>query len=177
MVSLSNVLITRTPPVEAHRPVVTYLQFPIQVCFSIRSVCRPRPAKHAHFRRRHPCGLNSSIDFYVNQTWTCRLRMMQKQLKQASAANKTTGQAAKLSRIRMKAKTTDNHQSKRNAPPLRRAAILQPQTRPLSSINETEQRAKHKRRPDDSTIATCYKIRAFSSADGTTTSTACASSA
>jgi len=28
-------VITRTPPVEAHRPVVrpTYLQFPIQVCF------------------------------------------------------------------------------------------------------------------------------------------------
>jgi len=53
---------TRTPPVEAHQPVVTYLQFPIQVCFSILSVCRPRPASHAHFRHRHPYGLNGSID-------------------------------------------------------------------------------------------------------------------
>jgi len=54
---------TRTPPVEAQRPVVTYLQFPIQVCFSILSVCRPRPDSHAHLRHRHPCGLNSSSDY------------------------------------------------------------------------------------------------------------------
>ena len=33
-------LINRTSPVEAHQPVVTYLQFPIRVCFSILSVCR-----------------------------------------------------------------------------------------------------------------------------------------
>ena len=59
---------TRTPPVEVHRPVVTYLQFPIQVCFSILSVCRPRPASHANFRHRHIpeliCGFNSSIDYH-----------------------------------------------------------------------------------------------------------------
>jgi len=50
-----SVIYTRTPPVEVHRPVVTYLQFPIQVCFPCNdhaqpgtrtlhhSVCRPRP--------------------------------------------------------------------------------------------------------------------------------------
>jgi len=53
---------TKTPPVEAQRPVVTYLEFPIQVCFSILIVYRSRPARHAHFRHRHPCGLNSSVD-------------------------------------------------------------------------------------------------------------------
>jgi len=78
---------TRTPPVEAHRLVVTYLLFPIQVCFpcndhaqpatrtSHRSVCRHaqttpsqpqlrRPYKAPmHFRgHRQPCEINSSID-------------------------------------------------------------------------------------------------------------------
>jgi len=52
-------------PLEAHRPVVTYLQFPIQVCFSILSVCRPRQASHAHSRHRYPYGVNSSIDAVV----------------------------------------------------------------------------------------------------------------
>jgi len=60
---------TRTPPVEAHRPVVTYLQFPIQVCSPWLSVCRPRPASHAHFRHRHPYSLNSSIDIIL--VWPC----------------------------------------------------------------------------------------------------------
>jgi len=55
---------TRTPTVEAHRP-INYLQFPIQVCFSILSVCPPRPASHAHFRHQHPYGLNSSIDVRI----------------------------------------------------------------------------------------------------------------
>jgi len=54
--------ITRTPPVQAHRPIVTYLQLPIQVCFSILSVCRPRPSVTDNFRHRQPYGLNSSID-------------------------------------------------------------------------------------------------------------------
>jgi len=36
----SPFIITRTPPVEDHRPVVTYLQFSIQVCFLSLSVCR-----------------------------------------------------------------------------------------------------------------------------------------
>jgi len=53
---------TRTPPVKAHRAVVTHLQFPIQVCFPWLSVCRPHPASQAHFRHRRPYGLNSSID-------------------------------------------------------------------------------------------------------------------
>jgi len=60
---------TRKPPIETHRPVVTYLQFSIQVCFSILSLCRPRPAlpaSHAHVRQGHIpqliCGFNSSID-------------------------------------------------------------------------------------------------------------------
>ena len=43
------------------RLVVTYLQFLIQVCFSILSVCRPRLASHAHFRHRQPSGLNCSM--------------------------------------------------------------------------------------------------------------------
>jgi len=46
--------------------VVTYLQFPIQVCFSILSVYRPRPASHAHLRHRQPCGFNNSNDFVVS---------------------------------------------------------------------------------------------------------------
>jgi len=48
---------------------VTYLRFYIQACFSILSVCRPRPprpASHAHCRHRHVPELiyetNSSID-------------------------------------------------------------------------------------------------------------------
>ena len=40
---------TRKPPVEAAL-VVTYLQFPIQVCFPGLIVCPPRPTSHAHFR-------------------------------------------------------------------------------------------------------------------------------
>jgi len=32
---------TRTHPVEAHRPVVTYLQFPIQVCFPCNDHAQP----------------------------------------------------------------------------------------------------------------------------------------
>jgi len=53
---------TRTPPVEVHRPIATYLQFPIHVCFPCLSVCRPRPDSQAHFPHRHPYGLNSSTD-------------------------------------------------------------------------------------------------------------------
>jgi len=30
-----------TPPVEAHRPVVTYLQFPIQVCLPCNDAAQP----------------------------------------------------------------------------------------------------------------------------------------
>ena len=36
---------TRTPPVEAHRPVVTYLQFPIQVCFPCNDHAQPAADK------------------------------------------------------------------------------------------------------------------------------------
>jgi len=36
--------------------------------FSILSVCRPRPASHAHFRHRQPSGLNSSMML----SWTSR---------------------------------------------------------------------------------------------------------
>ena len=59
------VIVTRTPPVEVHRPIVTYLQFQIQVGFSILSMFRPRPASHTHFRHWHPYGLNSSIDYSI----------------------------------------------------------------------------------------------------------------
>ena len=65
---------TRTPPVEVHRPITTYLQFPIQVCFPWLSVCQPRPDSQAHFPHRHPYGLNSSIDnakmhFWLGTNW------------------------------------------------------------------------------------------------------------
>jgi len=54
--------------------VVTYLQFPIiQTCFSLLSVCRPRPASHAHFRHRQPSGLNSSIDSTISVYATHRV--------------------------------------------------------------------------------------------------------
>ena len=36
---------TRTPPVEAHRPVVTYLQFPIQFCFLCNDHAQPAADK------------------------------------------------------------------------------------------------------------------------------------
>jgi len=35
----------RTPPVEAHRPVVTYLQFPTQVCFPCNDHAQPAADK------------------------------------------------------------------------------------------------------------------------------------
>jgi len=66
-------IVTKMPPVEAHQPVVTYLQFLIQVCFSILSVCRPRPVSHGHFCHRHPYGLNSSIDYYYEQVRTSKV--------------------------------------------------------------------------------------------------------
>jgi len=52
---------TRTPSVEAHRPAVTYLQFPIQVCFPWLEAC----VGHAQPDRPTSVtdGLNSSIDF------------------------------------------------------------------------------------------------------------------
>jgi len=53
---------TRTPPVEAHRPVVTYLQFSIQVCFSVDHAQPATPTVIDNFRHRQPYGLNSSID-------------------------------------------------------------------------------------------------------------------
>jgi len=57
---------TRTPPVEAHRPVVTYLQFPIQVCFPCNDHAQPAAdkatIKGAHFRHRQPCEINGSVD-------------------------------------------------------------------------------------------------------------------
>ena len=37
--------ITRTPPVRAHRPIVTYLQFPIQVCFPRNDHAQPAAYK------------------------------------------------------------------------------------------------------------------------------------
>jgi len=75
---------TRMPPVEAHRPVVTYLQFPIQVCFPCNDhaepatqVCLPcndhaettpsqpqlrRPCKApTSITHRQPCEINSII--------------------------------------------------------------------------------------------------------------------
>jgi len=53
---------TRTPPVEAHRP-GTYLQFPIQVCFSVDHPSQPAtPTVTDNFRHKQPYGLNSSID-------------------------------------------------------------------------------------------------------------------
>jgi len=36
---------TGTPPVEAHRPVLTYLQFPIQVCFPCNDHAQPAADK------------------------------------------------------------------------------------------------------------------------------------
>ena len=57
-----NLLSTKTPPVEAHRPVITYLQFPIQVCFSVDHAQPATPLITDNFRRRQPYGLNSSID-------------------------------------------------------------------------------------------------------------------
>jgi len=66
---------TRTPPVEAHRPyfsnIVADRKFSTGCYlftvsnsgrFSILSVFRPRPVSHAHFRHRHPSGLNSGIE-------------------------------------------------------------------------------------------------------------------
>jgi len=50
----------RKPPVEAAL-VVTYLQFPIQVCFPCISVCRSRPASHAHFHHVTDTFLNSLV--------------------------------------------------------------------------------------------------------------------
>jgi len=38
---ISKFINTRTPPVEAHRPVVTYLQFPIQVCLPCNDHAQP----------------------------------------------------------------------------------------------------------------------------------------
>jgi len=35
----------RTPPVEAHRPVLTYSQFPIQVCFPCNDHAQPAAYK------------------------------------------------------------------------------------------------------------------------------------
>jgi len=52
---------TRTPPVEAHRP-VTYLQFAIQVCFFVDHAQSATPSVTDNFRHRQPYGLNSSID-------------------------------------------------------------------------------------------------------------------
>jgi len=55
VVSAVTVVWTRMPAVEVHQPVVTYLQFPIQVCFPgndhaqpakrtwHHSMCQPRP--------------------------------------------------------------------------------------------------------------------------------------
>jgi len=51
---------TRKPPVEAAL-VVTYLQFPIQVCFPCISVCRSRPSSHAHFHHVTDTFLNSLV--------------------------------------------------------------------------------------------------------------------
>jgi len=53
------------------RLVVAYLQFPIQVCFSILSVCRPCPASRAHHHRQ-PCGFNNSIDYIFTRLETYR---------------------------------------------------------------------------------------------------------
>jgi len=52
---------TRTPAVEAHRP-VTYLQFPIEVCFSVDDAQPATPTVTDNFRHQQPYGLNSSID-------------------------------------------------------------------------------------------------------------------
>ena len=55
------------PPFEAHRPVVTYLQFAIQVCFPCNDHAQPATYK-APTSITDTCGLNSGID-----TWTVSL--------------------------------------------------------------------------------------------------------
>jgi len=56
-----NVNCTRKPPVEAAL-VVTYLQFPIQICSCAT------PARHRHcFRHGQLCGFNDSIDYCLSQ--------------------------------------------------------------------------------------------------------------
>jgi len=51
---------TRKPPVEAAL-VVTYLQFPLQVCFPWLSMCWPCQASHPHLRHVTDTFLNSLV--------------------------------------------------------------------------------------------------------------------
>ena len=53
---------------KKHTAAVTYLRFWIQVCFSILSVCRPRPASHAYFRHWHIPELISGVDSSITLT-------------------------------------------------------------------------------------------------------------
>jgi len=81
---------TRTPPVEAHRPVVTYLQFPIQVCFSVDHAQPATPTVINNFRHRQPYGLNSSIDVdimagQINSDREQHATFVKELLRQASA--------------------------------------------------------------------------------------------
>ena len=74
-------LLQSKPPVKAAL-VVTYLQFPVQVCFPCSAgPCRVSPSTtpsmqrqpvqrqpvddaHRHRHHRQPCGFNNSIDYY-----------------------------------------------------------------------------------------------------------------
>ena len=83
--TVSVIMWTRKPPL-----LVTYLQFPIQVCFPCISVCRPRPASHANFHHVTDTFVNSLVVLIIVMILHCRHCDKHIVIGKANDANMTT---------------------------------------------------------------------------------------